>query len=74
MVFKNLKGGLSGSLGGRLRGADGGGLQTAYGRGLVVKLRSGQVQVLLRLQLEFNSLELDSEVRRLVCIIYGLEI
>ena len=32
----------------------------------IVKLRSGVVQVWFRLQLKFNSLELDSEVGRLV--------
>ena len=45
--------------------------QTGHKRGLVVKLRSalvqaGLVQVWFRLQLEFTSSEIDSEVGRLV--------
>ena len=39
-------------------------------RGLFVKLRSGPGQVWVRLQLKFNSLELDSEVGRLVCFLF----
>ena len=34
----------------------------------IVKLRSGLVQVWFRLHLKFNSLELDSEVGRLVVV------
>ena len=45
------------------------GLHTGLGMGLVVKLRSGLVQV--RLQLKFNSLELDSEVGRVVEITFA---
>ena len=56
------------SLGGRLQRGLQRGLQTGHGRGLVVRLWSGQVQVQVwyRLQLKFNSFELDSEVGRLV--------
>ena len=54
------------------------GVQTGLGRGLAVKLRSGKVQVKsglvqfwFRQELKFNSLELDSEVGRLVKITVG---
>ena len=69
-----LGGGLEGVLGGGLGGVLGVGLQrglqrgiqTGYGRGLAVKLRSGKIQVRFSLQPKFNSVELDSEVGRLV--------
>ena len=73
---EGLLGGFGGRLGGRLgRGLGGGlkkglqrGLQTGFGWGLVVKLRSGLVHVWFSLQFKFNSLELDSEVGRLVIV------
>ena len=74
---EGLLGGFGGRLGGRLgRGLGGGlkkglqrGLQTGFGWVLVVKLRSGLVRVWFSLLFKFNSLELDSEVGRLVIII-----
>ena len=57
-------------LGGRLRGGlQRGlqrGLQTGLGRGLAVKIRSVKVQVRFSSVLKFNSLELDSDIVRLV--------
>ena len=73
----HLKGdlGLGGRVGGGLQRGLQRGLQTGLGRGLTVVSTSGQlrsravlVQVWISLELKFNSLELDSEVGRLVRI------
>ena len=62
--------GLGGRLGGRLGGGLKRGLQKGLGRGVAVELSSGQVW--FSLEVRFNSLELDSEGGRLVCIALGL--
>ena len=72
----DLEGDLEGDYKGGLQGGLQNGLQTGLGRGLTVmsstgqlRSRAGLVQVWISFEIKFNSLELDSEVGRLVCLL-----